>query len=238
MANKPHNIGDVEAASLLYAGLTAWSGLYISGNLGGILGATTSAGGGKGKTVLILGASGGVGSIAAQIVKAEHGRVIATCSTDAIPFVENLKVDHIIDYTNENATQELIQSGPYDIILDCAGKGPEYAEEIPWKFKQYVTFSSPLLKNIDAYGIPGGMLLNLADIMQKNIKTLSSQKGVVKWGYFMPVPQGIQYLGKLVETNRLTANIQETFDLKQLDVAYKKVADKHLRGKIAIKVSD
>lgn len=44
ISHKPETIDDIEAAGVLYAGLTAWSGLYISGHIGGILGALTSQG--------------------------------------------------------------------------------------------------------------------------------------------------------------------------------------------------
>lgn len=57
---KPTNLTMVEAASIPYAGLTAWSGLRFSGGLGEVS---------NGKQVLIMGASGGVGSIAAQLCK-------------------------------------------------------------------------------------------------------------------------------------------------------------------------
>lgn len=44
ISHKPETIDDIEAAGVLYAGLTAWSGLYISGHIGGVLGALTSQG--------------------------------------------------------------------------------------------------------------------------------------------------------------------------------------------------
>lgn len=44
ISHKPETIDDIEAAGVLYAGLTAWSGLYISGHVGGVLGALTSQG--------------------------------------------------------------------------------------------------------------------------------------------------------------------------------------------------
>lgn len=44
ISHKPETIDDIEAAGVLYAGLTAWSGLYVSGHIGGVLGALTSQG--------------------------------------------------------------------------------------------------------------------------------------------------------------------------------------------------
>lgn len=60
MKIKPENLSMEEAASIPYAGLTAWSALSITGEL---------CVGSKGKKVLVLGAAGGVGSIAIQILK-------------------------------------------------------------------------------------------------------------------------------------------------------------------------
>ena len=69
------------AGGLLYAAVTAWSGLYISGGLGGITGAITSqGGGGRGANVLVLGGTGGVGSSAVQMLLAENARVCLSYS--------------------------------------------------------------------------------------------------------------------------------------------------------------
>lgn len=72
---KPESLDVVEAAATLYAGLTAWSGLFVTGHLGGVCGALTSQGGGRGKKICILGASGSVGNIALQIARAENVQV-------------------------------------------------------------------------------------------------------------------------------------------------------------------
>lgn len=74
--NKPASLDVTEAAATLYAGLTAWSGLFVTGHLGGVTGALTSQGGGRGKKICILGASGSVGNIALQIARAENLQVM------------------------------------------------------------------------------------------------------------------------------------------------------------------
>lgn len=199
---KPENLSDVDASGVLYAGLTAWSGLYITGQLGGFMGAITSSGGGKDKKVLVLGAAGGVGSIAIQILLAEGAHVVATCSKDAVFLIENLGVHKIIDYTSENSDSELIMGSPYDIILDCAGKGSNFAGELPWTFKNYITFKSPLLKNIDDHGLLSGGLKNVKDLL--TYQTPAS--GLVKWGYFVPAPNGIEFLKKLCEAKKVIFN--------------------------------
>lgn len=204
VSKKPDNISVLESGGVLYAGLTAWSGLFISGLLGGVEGALTAHGGGRGKRVLVLGAAGGVGTSAIQILNAENVSVIASCSTDAIEIVKRLGVDHVIDYTNQEQINDFSSFGPYDIILDCTGQGPEYAEKFNWSYKNYVTFSSPFLKNIDNNGLGLGMYENLKDIIDINTKSIITKKGVVKWGYFLPAPNGITYLSNLIKRKKVS----------------------------------
>lgn len=92
----------------------------------------------------------------------------------------------------------------YDIVLDCAGKGADYASQFPAKFDHYVTFSSPLLRNIDSFGLGAGSVRNLCNLIETNFKSFSSQKGLVKWGYFVPAPHAIDYLKTLVNRKKVT----------------------------------
>lgn len=196
-------MNDVDASAVLYAGLTAWSGLFVSGQLGGLTGATTSLGGGSGKRVCILGASGGVGHLAVQLARAENCFVVATCATDAVPIVCGLGADHVIDYSaDDGAHQQLADAGPYDIVLDCAGKGAEYATQVPWKYGHYVTYSSPLLKNMDQFGLVGGAVKSVGALLESNFKSYSAG-GLVKWAYFVPSPHAIEYLHKMVNQKKV-----------------------------------
>ncbi|KAJ6617599.1 Reticulon-4-interacting protein 1, mitochondrial [Pseudolycoriella hygida] len=234
VTHKPEKLSDLDAAAILYAGLTAWSGLFLSGQLGGLTGAMTSHGGGRGKRVCILGATGGVGSIAVQIAKAEGAEVVATCANDAVSQIEALGVTHVVDYTSPDASNDLIRFGPYDIILDCAGKGSHYAAEIPWRYQHYVTFTSPTLKNMDAMGLVFGAAKNICDLVQENVKSLTTQQGFVKWAYFVPAPHGIEYLINLVNRSKLLPIVEKVYDFKEADEAYERVAAGHLRGKIVL----
>lgn len=233
VSKKPENLSDIEASSVLYAGLTAWSGLFISGQLGGILGALCSNGGGHGKKVLVLGAAGGVGTLAAQMLIAEGVDVVATAGTDAQALLQNLGIIKFVDYTTTESDETLVGESPYDIILDCAGKGSDYATALPWTFKSYITFKSPLLKNFDAHGLFAGGLRNARDLISSNISAFDGN-GVVKWGYFVPAKNGIHYLKKLAEQNKLVPVIDSTFSYDELPEAYQKVQDGHLRGKVVI----
>lgn len=187
--------------------MTAWSGLYFSAMFGGITAAIcplSSSKHGSGVKVLVLGGSGSVGSLAIQMLKAECTTVFATCSSDAAAMVKNLGADGVFDYANPEEMAEMERLGPYDIILDCAGQGSDYAHKINTTYKHYVTFSSPLMRNTDQDGIALGMAKNIINIIENNTKSLLTKKGLVKWGFFAPAPQAIEYLGKLVDNRRVS----------------------------------
>lgn len=70
-----------------------------------------------GQRVLVLGASGGVGSFAVQIAKARGAEVTGVCSAAKGQFVRGLGADQVVDYE----TDDLERTGPYDAILDIGG---------------------------------------------------------------------------------------------------------------------
>lgn len=238
LAEAPKELDDKEAASVLYAGLTAWSGLYISGFLGGPCGATTAAGGGANKRVLVLGGSGGVGSLAIQILHAQGAQVLATCSENAVQMVRCLGADYVVDYTNPLDMEQLSNYAPYDIVLDCAGQGGQHASDLKFDFRQYITFSSPLLANIDKQGLCLGALQNVSDLLQTNAKTVSQRGGLVKWGYFYPAAHGIQFLQRLVERRKLIPQIDSSFEFTELPKAFERMKDGHLRGKVVVNLKN
>ncbi|XP_075001701.1 NAD(P)H oxidoreductase RTN4IP1, mitochondrial isoform X2 [Calonectris borealis] len=96
---KPKCLSHTEAASLPYVGLTAWSAVN---QVGGLNRSNCS-----GKRVLILGASGGVGTFAVQLVKAWGAHVTAVCSHDASTLMKKLGADDVIDYKSGNLEEQL-----------------------------------------------------------------------------------------------------------------------------------
>ena len=72
----------------------------------------------QGQEVLIIGASGGVGTYAVQIAKAFGARVTGVCSTKKVEMVRSIGADHVIDYTREDFAEG---DQRYDLILDIGG---------------------------------------------------------------------------------------------------------------------
>ncbi|XP_058180369.1 2-methylene-furan-3-one reductase-like [Rhododendron vialii] len=105
---KPKNLSFPEAAGLPLAIETAYQGLERCGPL-------------DGKSVLVLGGAGGVGTLVIQLAKHVFGtsRVAATCSTGKLEFLKSLGVDLAIDYTKENF-EDLPEK--FDVVFDGVGQ--------------------------------------------------------------------------------------------------------------------
>lgn len=103
--------------SFEHAAVSAVSGIAA-------LQALTDVGGAQpGQRVLIVGASGGVGSFAVQLAKALGTVVTAVASTRHIDFVRSLGADHVVDYTTEDFTEI---DEPFDLIIDIGGRNSIY----------------------------------------------------------------------------------------------------------------
>src|ERR671919_2211900 len=106
LAPKPSNLTFEQAAALAISGSTALQAVRDHGKVR------------QGQEVLIIGASGGVGTYAVQIAKAFGARVTGVCSTKKVEMVRSIGADHVIDYTREDFAEG---DQRYDLILDIGG---------------------------------------------------------------------------------------------------------------------
>ena len=101
------------------ANLTFQQAAVVPISAGTALQALTDAGKAKpGQRVLIIGASGGVGSYAVQLAKAFEAEVTGVCSTAKVDLVRSLGADHVVDYTRQDFADG---TNRYDLIIDIAG---------------------------------------------------------------------------------------------------------------------
>jgi NADPH:quinone reductase-like Zn-dependent oxidoreductase len=106
LAAKPANLSFEQAAAVPVAGMTALQGLRDHGEVQ------------PGHKVLIVGASGGVGTFAVQIAKVLGAEVTGVCSGRNAELVRSLGADHVIDYTQEDFTHG---GARYDLVFQLAG---------------------------------------------------------------------------------------------------------------------
>jgi NADPH:quinone reductase-like Zn-dependent oxidoreductase len=109
LAPKPANLSFEQAAAVPTSAPTALQGLRDAGRIQ------------AGQSLLIIGASGGVGTFAVQLGKLFDAQVTGVCSTPKVDLVRSLGADHVIDYTREDFAE---QAQRYDLILDTAGRRP------------------------------------------------------------------------------------------------------------------
>ncbi|MGB7861571.1 MAG: NAD(P)-dependent alcohol dehydrogenase [Acidimicrobiia bacterium] len=109
LAHKPASVSFEQAAVAAISGITALQALTDIGKLE------------VGQSVLVIGASGGVGSYAVQLAKALGGTVTGVASAAKAELVVSLGADHVIDYAGEDY---LDGSTRYDLIVDIGGRNP------------------------------------------------------------------------------------------------------------------
>ncbi|KAJ8654563.1 hypothetical protein O0I10_009745 [Lichtheimia ornata] len=129
---KPSNMSFEEAAAVGVASITAFQGIVVLGNL-------PSSGEEK---ILIIGASGGVGTYAVQIGKAIGAKVVAICSDKNAELVSSLGADRVVAYNLQQDMDELKKElNTYDLIFDCIG-GDDYYNRFVGLLKKGSVYST------------------------------------------------------------------------------------------------
>ncbi|MGB3642423.1 MAG: NAD(P)-dependent alcohol dehydrogenase [Rivularia sp. (in: cyanobacteria)] len=201
-AAKSTNISFEEAAALPVAALTALQSLRDKANIQ------------PSQSVLINGASGGVGIFAVQIAKALGAEVTGVCSGKNLDFVKSLGADSLIDYTTHDFTQISVK---YDIVFDAVGKQ---------------TFDN-CKKVLKPNGVYITTLPNLQNMVAIALTTIfGSQKA--KFILAQPNTADLLYLNELIETGKLGVVIDCTYPLQELAAAHIYSESERAKGKIAI----
>lgn len=202
VAKKPKNLSFNEAASLPLAALTALQGLRKGGARAG-------------KSVLIIGASGGVGTLAVQIAKQMKMHVTGVCSTRNLDFVRELGADALIDYTQGDYRKT---AGEFDIVFDVT------SYETPLTCKA-------LLGRHGHFISTGGQGVSM--MATPFYRLLGKKAGTVVVESYR---QDLDTLADMVEQGALKPIIDSVYPLSDSEGAYERNRSGRCRGKVVIEV--
>jgi NADPH:quinone reductase-like Zn-dependent oxidoreductase len=197
---KPRTLDHVGAAAVPAVGVTAWQALFAADGIDPK----------PGKTILINGAAGGVGSFAVQLAKWAGATVIGTGSAGNEQFLRDLGVDRFIDY----AKQPLDSAGKVDAVLDTVG-----GEGQPRLWS--------LLK-------PGGVLASTVGAPPDAPGKPDGARGVAVMGIADPLPR----VAGLIEEGKIKPIVTEVLPLAEARRAHELSQSGHVRGKIVLRVRD
>jgi NADPH:quinone reductase-like Zn-dependent oxidoreductase len=214
LALKPANLGFEQAATVPLAAVTALQGLRDAGKIR------------SGQKVLIVGASGGVGTFAVQIAKWYGAEVTGVTSTKNLDMVRSIGADYVIDYTREEFTRN---GQRYDLIFQLAGTTP------PSSFRRILTPKGTLV--LSSGDSPGRIIGPVGRLIKAAL--LSPFIGGQRMVPLIAKPSSVnlQFLRELIEAGRITPVIDRTYPLSQVPEAIRYLETGRARGKVVISVS-
>jgi NADPH:quinone reductase-like Zn-dependent oxidoreductase len=212
LAPKPANLTFEQAAVVAIMGSTALQALREHGKVR------------PGQEVLVIGASGGVGTFAVQIAKAFGAHVTGVCSTKKVEMVRSIGAEHVIDYTREDFAE---RDQRYDLILDIGGNS---------SLSRLRRALAPQGTLVITGGEGGGRWLGGTD-RQIRALVLSPFVGQ-KLGTFVNKEnhEDMLVLKELIESGKVTPVIDRTYPLSQVPEAIRYLEEGHARGKVVITV--
>jgi len=209
LALKPANLSFEAAAAVPVAALTALQGLRDKGQIQ------------RGQKVLIVGASGGVGTFAVQIAKSFGAEVTAVCSSRNLEMARSIGADHVIDYEKEDFTKN---DQRYDLILAVSGYHP---------LLDYRRALSP--KGI--YVAAGGSITQIMQAMLIGpLVSLIGNKKMSFMGITRTNRNDLVYVGELLESGKVAPVIEKNYPLNEVAAAMSYLVEGHARGKIVVQI--
>jgi NADPH:quinone reductase-like Zn-dependent oxidoreductase len=211
LIKKPAGLSFNEAAGSVMSGITALGAVRDVGRVG------------PGTSVLINGASGGVGTFAVQFAKALGGEVTGVCSSGNAELVRSLGADSVVDYTKEDFTRS---DRRYDVILDNVLNHP------PKATARALAPDGLLMPN--SVGNTGGLLAALprmarAAVMGKGSTNVRFVRCVVN-------RENLNALARLLEPGAAKVVVDTVYPLAEAARAVAHMLGHHARGKVVIAV--
>jgi NADPH:quinone reductase-like Zn-dependent oxidoreductase len=213
LVRKPARLSFEEAAAAPVSGVTALHALRDKAKVR------------PGQTVLVIGAGGGVGTLAVQIAKAFGAEVTGVASTSKLDLVRSIGVDDVIDYTREDFTDG---SRTWDVIVDTAGRRPlrRLRRALTRKGTLVVVGGDGGGRWTGGFfrGILRGPLLS--PFVGQRLGGLSSKEN----------QEDLRALAELIEAGAVTPVVGRTYSLGETPEAIREIATGHARGKLVIAV--
>ncbi len=202
---KPSNMTFEEAAAVPNGAFTA---LTFIRNLAKIQ---------RGQKILINGASGMIGTFAVQLARYYGADITGVCSTTNLEMVKSLGADKVIDYTQEDFTQN---GETYDVIFDVVSKS---------------SFSR-CKSSLKQGGLYLATVPSMATMLQMMWTSMVGSKKVKSGGAEVSV-DNIVFLKELIEAGKIKPVIDRCYPLEQTAEAFRYVEKGHKKGNIVITVA-
>jgi NADPH:quinone reductase-like Zn-dependent oxidoreductase len=209
---KPANVSFEEAAGVGIAATTALQAIRDHGQLE------------AGQSVLVQGASGGVGTYAVQIAKALGGDVTAVCGPRGVEIARSLGADVVVDYTQEDVTRS---DRRFDLAIDIAGTR---------SFRQLQRVLAPRATVVVVGGKRANRLLGpLAHVAGSKVSARFSGRNAV---FFLAKlgKDDMETLRDLLDAGKLRSVVDSTYSLDRVADALEHMGNGHPQGKIVVTV--
>lgn len=201
LAKRPQKVSMEEAGGIPLVGLTAYQALFDAAQME------------EGQTLLILGASGGVGTLAIQLAKAHGIKVIGVASEKNHNYMKELGADATVDYKDNHVGEMVaaIEPDGIDVIFHCS-RGDALDQ----------VMETGVLKD-------NGHLISITN-------SNPDISDVINFQYVFVEPNStqLQHIQELTDDGKIKVHVSKTYSLEEVDQALKDVQTLHTRGKLII----
>jgi NADPH:quinone reductase-like Zn-dependent oxidoreductase len=204
IAAKPEALGFDEASAISGGATVAWTALFENGALQ------------AGQRVLIIGAAGGVGSFAVQLVRWKGARVIGTASTANLEFVRSLGAEAVVNYT-ATPFEQVVHD--VDFVLDTVG-------------------GETLQRAMDVVR-PGGVLVSLVEPPsqeQARARGIRAMHNTVTQPF--PSSDLLRIIAELIVSGQVSVTLGQIFPLREAAQAHDLSQRGHGRGRIVLHIGE
>lgn len=202
LAKKPINLTFEEASGVPLAALTAYQSIFDGGDLK------------MDDTLLVLGASGGVGTFAVQLAKYHGSKVIAVASKTNHEYLKELGADHCIDYKQENVADKVkeITNDGVEVVFDAVGGDT-------------TTIGAESLKK-------GGRLVSVTSQGNNLPDTVD-----FRFIFTEPNARQLDHIREIIESGNIKVPIQRAYKLEEINEAFEQINTGHTTGKIVFSLN-